>query len=79
MQAECFPGARKLGSIAGLLTHLELPIQAPQYAVTFLVYDLAKAWLAADNGNGRHLAPAPKALPAPRGSPAPAPAQTESV
>lgn len=26
--------------------------QAPQYAVTFLCYDLAKAWLAAENGNG---------------------------
>ena len=25
--------------------------QAPQYAVTFLCYDLAKAWLAAENGN----------------------------
>ncbi|CAK0749761.1 hypothetical protein CVIRNUC_001936 [Coccomyxa viridis] len=29
--------------------------QAPQYAVTFLCYDLAKAWLAAENGNGKHL------------------------
>jgi hypothetical protein len=28
--------------------------QAPQYAVTFLCYDLAKAWLAAENGNGKH-------------------------
>ena len=28
--------------------------QAPQYAVTFLMYDLAKAWLAAENGNGAH-------------------------
>lgn len=28
--------------------------QAPQYAVTFLCYDLAKAWLAAENGNGEH-------------------------
>ncbi len=25
--------------------------QAPQYAVTFLCYDLAKAWLAAENGH----------------------------
>ena len=29
--------------------------QAPQYAVTFLCYDLAKAWLAAENGNSKHL------------------------
>ncbi len=27
--------------------------QAPQYAVTFLCYDLAKAWLAAENGEAR--------------------------
>ena len=31
--------------------------QAPQYAVTFLCYDLAKAWLAAENGNGKHGEP----------------------
>ena len=28
--------------------------QAPQYAVTFLCYDLAKAWLAAENGDDKH-------------------------
>ena len=35
--------------------------QAPQYAVTFLCYDLAKAWLAAENGNGKHAEVPPNA------------------
>lgn len=30
--------------------------QAPQYAVTFLCYDLAKAWLAAENGHAERRA-----------------------
>ena len=34
--------------------------QAPQYAVTFLCYDLAKAWLAAENGNGNKNGHGPK-------------------
>ena len=42
--------------------------QAPQYSITFLCYDLAKAWLAAENGNGKHhdAEAQPAALGAPR-------------
>lgn len=36
------------------MIHAAVRGEAPQHALTILCYDLANAWVAADNGNGTH-------------------------